>query len=394
MKAAGSGARIALLPAQAGPAITLFLLAPVAPAIADYFGPAGTDAAQKIVTFPFLGLVLGSLLSGSAIRAFGLKPLILIASLTFVVCGLIGLFARDLPLLLVGGTLLGLGAALMTSSMSGVTSMLYEGPERTQLVSHQSAAGNLIAAVLGLLSATLAGHFGWRTPFGAFALFGLIMFTLCLAYIPTGPRGPNTQSGKFISVFTRIWPVCLAGSVIYAIATNQSTNLPFLLAQHGITSAAVRALVTITTSLTAMLGAFFYGAVQGRGDSLKLDDRKMLAIAGIVGAMGWFLFANWHDGVALAMAGAALLGICIGILMPILFTTSMRRVDSADSGAAIGLLTACIFLGSFTSPILFTPLRERAGLSGMMVWVGVITLVVALIAFVWTRSPTPSRGQE
>jgi MFS family permease len=393
MKAAGSGTRIALLPAQAGPAITLFLLAPVAPAIADYFGPAGTDAAQKIVTFPFLGLVLGSLLSGSAIRTFGLKPMILIASLAFIACGAIGLFARDLPLLLIGGTLLGLGAALMTSSMSGVTSMLYDGPERAKLVSHQSAAGNLIAAVLGLMSATLAGHLGWRTPFGAFALFGLSMFALCLAYIPAGPRDTQTRSGKFIPVFMRIWPVCLAGSVMYAIATNQSTNLPFLLAQHGITSAALRALVTITTSLAAMIGAFAYGAVQGQLDNLKLDDRKMIAIAGIVGSMGWFLFANWHDGVALAMVGAALLGFCIGILMPILFTTTMRRVDSADSGAAIGLLTACIFLGSFTSPILFTPLRQNAGLSGMMIWVGSITLAVALIAFLCVHLPAPSPSE-
>jgi MFS family permease len=387
MKTVGPATRLALLPAQAGPAITLFLLAPVAPAIADYFGSGGTDAAQKIVTFPFLGLVLGSLLCGNAIRQFGLKPLVLIASLAFMACGVIGLCARDLPLLLFGGTLLGLGAAFMTSSMSGVTSLFYDGQERARLVSHQSAAGNLIAAVLGLMSATLAGHFGWRTPFGAFGLFGFAMLALCLAFIPATPRDTQTPSGKVIPVFMRIWPVCLAGCVIYAIATNQSTNLPFLLAQNGIASAALRSLVTITTSLAAMVGAFSYGAVQGRLDHLKLDDRKMIAVAGIVGATGWFLFAYWQGGLMPALVGAALLGICIGILMPILFTTSMRRVDGADSGAAIGLLTACIFLGSFVSPILFTPLRELAGLSGMMIWVGTITLVVALIAFLWARSP-------
>ena len=376
----GQGTRAALLPAQAGPAITLLLLAPVAPAIADYFGSGGTAAAQKIVTFPFLGLVIGSLLSGSAIRLVGLKPLIVIASLAFLVCGVIGLLAKDLPLLLAGGTLLGLGAAWMTSSLSGVTSALYEGQARARLVSHQSACGNLIAAVLGLLSAILAGRFGWRTPFGAFSLFGLVMLALCLAFIPHAPRETQASSGKFIPVLARIWPICLAGSAIYAIATNQSTNLPFLLAQHGITSAALRSIVTITTSMAGMLGAVSYGAVQGR-----LDDRKMLAIAGVIGALGWIVFANWQAGLALAMVGAALLGICIGILMPILFTSSMRAVARSDSGAAIGLLTACIFLGSFLSPILFTPLREFAGLSGMMTWVSAITLLVTLIAFLWAR---------
>jgi len=393
MTSAQWGTRAALLPAQAGPAITLLLLAPVAPTIAEYFGSGGTVAAQQIVTFPFLGLVIGSLFSGSAIRVVGLKRLSIIASLAFLVCGAIGLVAQYLPLLLFGGTLLGLGAAWMTSSLSGVTSTLYEGQARARLVSYQSASGNLIAAILGLLSATLASSFGWRTPFGAFGLFGMVMLLLCVTFIPPAPPATQTRSGKFIPVLARIWPICLAGSAIYAIATNQSTNLPFLLAQHGIVSAALRSLVTITTSLAGMLGSFGYGAVQGRFDHHKLDDRKMIALAGVIGSLGWFLFANWHAGLGLAMVGAGLLGICIGILMPILFTKTMRAVDSADSGPAIGLLTACIFLGSFASPILFTPLRELAGLSGMMIWVGAMTLVVALIAFLWKQPPSPSPAE-
>jgi len=380
MPSVGSGTRAALLPAQAGPAITLLLLAPIAPAIADYFGSDGTSAAQKIVTFPFLGLVIGSLLSGSAIRLIGLKPLILISSLAFVACGIIGLIAKDLSVLLLGATLLGLGAAWMTSALSGVTSALYDGHERARLVSYQSAAGNMIAAGLGLFSALLAGRYGWRTPFAAFCLFGLVMLVLGIFFIPKASREARALSSKLIPVFTRIWPICLAGASIYAIATNQSTNLPFLLASHGITSAALRSLVTITTSLAGMLGSFGYGAAQGR-----IDDRKMIILAGIVGSMGWFLFASWHDGLILAMAAAAMLGVCIGILMPILFTSAMRAISSADSGSAIGLLTACVFLGSFASPMLFTPLREFAGLSDMMAWVGAITLALTLIASLWAK---------
>lgn len=371
----GSWIRISLLPAQAGPAITLLLLAPVAPAIADHFGAGGTDAAQKIITFPFLGLVIGSLLSGAAIRMTGLKPLILIASLAFVLSGIIGLLADDLPLLLVGGTLLGLGAAWMTSALSGVTSTLYEDDARARLVSHQSASGNLIAACLGLLSAALASRLGWRTPFGAFALFGLAIALLASSFIPAIPRDKQARGIGFIAVLKRIWPVCLAGSTVYAIATNQSTNLPFLLAAHGIDSAALRSLVTITTSMSGMAGAFGYGQFQAR-----IADRWMILISTALGSSGWFLFAGWHGGLALAMVGAGLIGLCIGMLMPMLFMFSMRAVDSGASGAAIGLLTAFIFLGSFVSPVLFTPVRQIAGLSGMMVWVGASTILAGLCA--------------
>jgi predicted MFS family arabinose efflux permease len=386
MSKTGRGARAALLPAQAGPTITLLLLAPVAPAIADYFGPQGLEAAQHVVTFPFLGLMFGSLLSGPAIRLVGLKSLALIAAAAFIVAGMIGMTAKGLPLLLVGGTILGLGAAWLTSALSGATSVLFDGAERARLVGLQSAVGNLIGAGLGMFAAVLAGSLGWRTPFGAYAAFGAAMLVLALGFLPALPRGMATTSDRLLPVVGRTWAICLAGAAIYAVAANQSTNLPFLLSEKGITNPALRAVVTITTSVTAMLGSLGFAAMQGR-----MSERGMIAIAGMAGAAAWFLFAIWTGGLAVAMVGGGLIGIAIGIVMPILFTASMRAVTSEASGAAVGLLSASVFLGSFASPTLFAPLRAWAGLSGMMTWVGVTSLAIALVGIAWPRS-APSAG--
>jgi predicted MFS family arabinose efflux permease len=388
MSAAGAGTRAALLPAQAGPTITLILLAPVAPAIADYFGPEGTSAAQQVVTFPFLGLMLGSLLSGPAIRLVGLKQLALAASVAFIVSGAIGIVAGGLPLLLFGGIVLGLGAGWLTSALSGITSVLLDGDERARLVGLQSALGNLIGAALGLFTAMLAGGLGWRTPFGAFLFFGVATFLLAILFIPRMSRAGSAVNDRLMPVLARTWPVCLAGCAVFAIAANQSTNLPFLLAQNGITSTALRALVTITTSTAAMFGSLGYAAAQG-----KLNDRGMVVVAGTAGALGWLIFAYWVGGLSVAIFAAALIGIGIGIVMPILFTNSMRAVANEASGAAVGLLSASVFFGSFISAALFAPLRVWAGLSGMMLWVAVATVAIAAIAFVWPRAAVPQNSE-
>lgn len=386
MNAPGAGTRVALLPAQVGPTIILILLAPIAPAIADFFGPDGTGAAQQVVTFPFLGLMCGSLLSGLAIRFLGLNRLALIASAAFILSGAIGLFAAALPFLLFGATLLGLGGAWMTSALSGVTSTLFEGAERARLVALQSAVGNLIAAGLGLAADGLAGSLGWRTPFGAFMVFGVAMLLLTLSFIPTLTRDAPTTSGRILPVLARTWPVCLCGCVVFAIATNQSTNLPFLLAEKGMTNVALRTLVTISTSIAGIFGSLAYAAVQGR-----LHDRAMIVVAGAAGALGWLLFAHWSSGLVPALVGAGIIGLGMGITTPMLFTSSMRAVPIEASGAAVGLLTAAVFLGSFISAPLFAPLRVWAGLSGMMTWVATATVGVALLAFVWPRSPMPEK---
>jgi hypothetical protein len=60
----------ALLTAQVGQSLTFVMLPPVLPQIARYFGGGarGELIAQQMSVFPFLGLMVGALLSGPARR--------------------------------------------------------------------------------------------------------------------------------------------------------------------------------------------------------------------------------------------------------------------------------------------------------------------------------------
>jgi MFS family permease len=373
MNAASRGARIALLPAQTGPTLILVLLAPVVPGIATYFGADGVRAAQQVVTFPFLGLMIGSLLCGPVIRYFGLRRLLLLSFTGWLVSGVIGLVATGLTALLVGSSILGLCAAFFTSSLIAITAIQFEGAARARMVGMQAAVGHVLGVGLAIVAAAAAAHFGWRTPFYAFIAFAATMLFLIWQFIPAVP--PALEEGRLplTAILARIWPLCLAGTTIFVLTTNESTHLPFLLVEHGLDTAALRALVTSSTPSAGFFGAMAFSAAQGR-----VSERIMILIGGLCYSGGWLTFWLWQGGLPQAMMAAGLIGLGMGIVMPTIFTRLLRSVPSEAIGAAMGLLNTAIFLGSFSNPIITAPLRAAAGLSGMMFWVSMITLGLTL----------------
>ncbi|MDB5685345.1 MAG: major facilitator superfamily 1 [Sphingomonas bacterium] len=366
------------------------LIAPVVPLIAEHFRPAGQGelAAQLVAVFPFLGLLLGGLASGWSIPHAGLRPFILIAAGAYATSGVIGLFAPTLTTLLIGCGLLGFGAAFLMSGLSAMTSIVFDGAERGRIVGLQSAIGNLFNVALGIGTAFLAERLGWRTPFGVFLAFGAVMLLLSARAIPKVARSDAGGVATMGWVLRRTWPICLAGGAIFLLAATQSTQLPFLLANNGVTSAGMRAVVATFTTGAAMLGSLVFSAVQG-----KVGERVLILIAAILSALGWAIFGIWSGGLAVAFLASALLGAGLGLLLPILFSGAMRAAPGEASGQAVGLLNTAIFLGSFLNPVLTAPLAQLAGRPGLMLLLAALSLAVGAVALAWPRGSHPTSEQ-
>lgn len=377
--AAGTRLKAALLPTQASQSLTIVLIAPVVPQIAAAWGGAGL--AQAVVVAPFLGITVGGLLSGAAIRRFGLRPLALMAACAYAAGGAIAAAATVLPVLLAGAALLGFGGAFLTSALAGVTSLGFDGAERARLVGLQSATANALNVTLGLAGAALAERLGWRAPFGVFAAFGAVMLLLILGGLPRDvARGGEEGRVRLLPVLALVWPICLAAAAAFAIATAQSTEVPFLLQAGGITTATERALVTACLTGCSLLGSLTFGFARAR-----LGERGWIAAVGACGAAGWLLFAVWAGGHALAFLAAAIIGFALGILVPLLFESTLRAAPGAASGQGVGLLGAAFFLGSFASPVLTAPLTAAFGRAGLMAALAVVTIVLAGVAVAWPR---------
>lgn len=379
--------RFALLPAMVGQALTFALLPPVLPGIAAYLGVgvAGERAAQLVAVMPFLGLAIGAIVSGVAIRLVGIRQMVLVAAFVMALGGMVGLSSTVAGMLFVGCFLVGLGAAMLTSGLSAATALTFEEEPRGRFVGFQSAAGDFAAAAFGLGSAFLAETLGWRTPFGIYCGYGVLILLLSARAIRFSRDGGGPAHAFSLRAVARAWPVCVVGGLTFLLATTQATQLPFLMAENGLITPGSRALVMASNSIMAVIASLLFGALRHR-----VGDRWMIAIATASGATGFAFFGSWTQGYPLACLAAGLLGVNLGIGVPLLYAAAMRRVSVDASGQAIGMLNLAIFIGGFISPIVLSPVREAAGLSGQMFVLAGLAAALGAIVCARTRRPGPT----
>jgi MFS family permease len=88
--------------------------------------------------------------------------------------------------------------------------------------------------------------------------------------------------------------------------------------------------------------------------------------------------------VWLLAACAGLVGIGSGFNTPLMTTAVMSAVPLSASANAVGLAMGSLFLGQFLHPPALTPLRAAFGLHGAFLWMGGLSLVVAVLAVLWS----------
>jgi MFS family permease len=78
------------------------------------------------------------------------------------------------------------------------------------------------------------------------------------------------------------------------------------------------------------------------------------------------------------LAGLAISGMGLGILMPNMSVWLSSAVPDAMRGRALGGLSTAMFLGQFLSPIVTQPITKSLGLGGVYASIGGILVILAL----------------
>ncbi|WP_269855477.1 MFS transporter [Streptomyces sp. RPT161] len=148
--------------------LTTMAGATVAPAIpgirAAFAGTANVDLLSRMVTTTHaLAIVVLAPLAGTVVERLGLKAALVTGVLAFAVGGSSGAFLPNLPSVLAGRVVLGIGVSLIMTSSVAMLADLYEGAQRQKLLRRQTAAG-AFGGVLLLGGGALA-DLDWRVVF-------------------------------------------------------------------------------------------------------------------------------------------------------------------------------------------------------------------------------------
>ncbi|MEO0537505.1 MAG: MFS transporter [Cyanobacteria bacterium P01_A01_bin.123] len=332
-----------------------------------------------------------------------------------VVCSLLSL-DRQLPLILIGLALLGVGCASQDIATDALAVRLLDPAER--------GTGNAVQGVGGSLGKMIGGgamliglnRWGWRPSLLMLATLMLIALLPVLAYheprreaIPSPVKRVENGMGllAYFKIFLRFcqqpnmgtWLLILG---LYAAAHNLSaTMFRPLLVDAGLSLSDIGSLFGIVGTSTTILGTLSAGLLitrWGRKRSLLLSSS--VALLGIV---SYFLPTFGFTQLPVLYGIVSLAFFALGMVGTTAFTIMMDNSRLATAGTDYTLQTSLIALGGILSAAVSGVLANAIGYRGVF-GLSVLLLLgcMALVANYFTSAidpklktaPTPRQNQD
>lgn len=370
-------------------------IAPGLPAIrASFSGVHNADLLVRLVlTMPALFTAVGAPVAGLLIDRFGRRRLLLAAMCLYGVGGAAGGLVSSIWLLLASRALLGLAVGGVMTTATTLIADYYTGEERGTVMGHQAAFmsfGGIVFILLGGLLADLS----WRAPFAIY-LLAFLYLPMAIAYLhePRADAAAANRPGAMPRPGSRSFQqmpwvliACLCGLAMLVMLVFYMTpvQVPFYLERLGIRSGTLVGVALSATTVTGALASMRYGRVKAH-----VGYHGVFAIGFALMGVGNAVVAI-ADGFGSVVAGLAILGSALGLLMPNLTNWAGEVAPEGSRGRVLSGVTTFLFLGQFLSPIATQPLVDSIGLSATFgVAAGVVGAVAILFAGWSIRAPRP-----
>lgn len=220
----------------------------------------------------------------------------------------------------------------------------------------------------------LAQAYGWRAPFYAGVLLGLVGAACILGVAEkaaaTGARPSLGRLWQVATAPTLLILAAISALLHYAVWASSFGFVPVYAAQLGASKADLGSLTTamLVMSALATLGATFTAERLGYRTSLTVG---MLLVAAAILAIP---FLRRLDLLGLSQAA---IGLGRGLGYPVLMGLSIQAVPQAERATAMGLFQAVYAVGMFAGPLVAGAVAEGLGLGGAFFATGLVCLVGA-----------------
>jgi len=313
---------------------------------------------KLVLTTPALLIVVCAPIAGAIIDRFGRVRFLFANLVLYGLAGGSGFVLESLPAILIGRAFLGVAVAGIMTTSTTLLGDYYTGEARIRYAGTQSLFMSL-GGVVFIGAGGILAEFNWRLPFLIYLSSWAILIPAVRFLDEPSRHVRHADSGpdRRVPVAT----LALAYSLIFfALVMFYMTpvQIPFLLRDIGITSTAMAAGPIVIGSLASAASAMTLTRLRRFMGYVSVYAFSMMLIAA-----GYAIIAV-AQGYALVLVGAAVSGLGVGII----FTNSGLWVTALAPprlrGRLLGMMTASIYLGQFSSPILVQPAVAVSGLSG------------------------------
>ncbi len=193
------GRRAAIIPILGGLwtlgsfATDLFL--PAMPKAAEALGASESAVALSVTTF-LIGLGLGQLIAGPVSDSRGRRPTLLAGLVVFTASALVCLVAPSVEVLVAVRFVQGTAAAFGLAIPNAMVTDYARGRQAARLFSWIVIIGGVAPLVASLTGAQMLRLLGWRGPFVALTVIGVLIFACVALWLPESlPKGRRLSGG-------------------------------------------------------------------------------------------------------------------------------------------------------------------------------------------------------
>lgn len=333
------------------------IIAPSLPNIALEFQdfPQVELLSKLILSIPALFIAIIAPFAGNYIDRFGRLKLLYIGLIGYAIGGTSAYFLHDLYLILGGRMVLGVSIGMIMTIAATLIGDYFEGESRRQFVGYQSAFIGLAGVIFMSLGGFLA-TLHWRIPFLIY-LFSLLLIPLVFVFLKESLSIVPNQQGSSIAaprLLNALFPV---GTLFMILFYLMPTQLPFLLDSIGFTAPSYAGNALAINALGIVFSSFFYSHIKKRFSFIKVAGIALLMMAA-----GYFLTGSSTEFNGI-LAVVFLTGLGLGLFIANLNFWVLELSPHQIRGKNMGILTACLFLGQFISPIIAEPIVQMLTLA-------------------------------
>ncbi|MBA3026992.1 MAG: MFS transporter [Sulfurimonas sp.] len=341
------------------------------PHLKDYFScePNIEFLSRLMITFPSLAIALLAPFLGHLIFRFGKKNAAILGLFFFALFGSTGLYLDDISWLLASRFLFGIAVAVLMIVSTSFVGDYFSGEERHKFMGRQSAF-SAVGGVIFVFGGGILADIDWRYAFGIY-LIGLFLIPLSIKFLQESKREEALDEE---SLNNRLFGIYILAFILMLFFYILPTQIPFLIINHFGASSTLAGAIISTAFVANAFGALAFAKLKK-----KLSHPAIFLLSMSIIALG-FILIGFVDDVRLFFLTSPVMGFGGGLAMTNVVAWMLSRAHYTKRVKSSGYLTSAIFLGQFSSPILFHPFVSYFGVRDFFIFVGVVLALSVVIA--------------
>lgn len=338
---------IAMATVMAGAAIS-----PAIGLIASNFPNADPVLIKLILTAPSLIIIPFSFVSSYLTTKISKRAIVMIGLTIYIISGVGAQFTNTIEMLLAFRFVLGAGVGLVMPLSISLISDHFVGREQVKMMGYSSAFSNLG----GIVTMTLAGFlasFGWNVPFNVYWM-GAVIFILVYFFLPKNEPIKRHSSEPKKKLPLAVYGYALASGSIMLVYYGIATNMALYLEQDKLGSSSTAGIVMSFTTVGGMITSLTLAQLQ---DSLK----KFLIPLSILFMGLAFGSLALTSSIPIILLAVCFVGLGQGVLFPLINIKAIGLVNPLSSDRVIAVVSSCIYIGQFSSPLVLDSLARALG---------------------------------